>query len=135
MFNPRNRQSRYIVFWLKRLLLAVLLMAPLGASAETRLYMAEEAGCAWCARWNAEIGPIYPKSVEGAAAPLHRFDMHGPAPENVTFKYRISFTPTFILVEDGIEVGRIEGYPGEDFFWGLLGMLFEQAGIQLEKTG
>jgi hypothetical protein len=38
----------------------------------------------------------------------------------------ISFTPTFVLVEDGRELARIEGYPGEDFFWGLLGMLLEE---------
>jgi hypothetical protein len=25
-----------------------------------------------------------------------------------------------VLVENGAEIGRIEGYPGEDFFWGLL---------------
>ncbi len=30
------------------------------------------------------------------------------------------FTPTFVLFDDGREIGRIEGYPGEDFFWGLL---------------
>jgi hypothetical protein len=30
-------------------------------------------------------------------------------------------TPTFALLEDGTEVGRTEGYPGEGFFWTLLG--------------
>jgi len=47
----------------------------------------------------------------------------------------VHFTPTFILVDDGREVGRIEGYPGEDFFWGLLGMMFERANIPLDTTG
>ena len=32
----------------------------------------------------------------------------------------IEFVPTVIIVEDGAEVARIEGYPGEDFFWQLL---------------
>ena len=123
------------MIWLKNLILTVLLMAPVGASAETRLYMAEEAGCAWCARWNAEIAHIYPQTAEGRTAPLIRYDLHGTAPENVSFKARVRFTPTFILVNDGVEVGRIEGYPGEDFFWGLLGMLFEQAEIPLDTTG
>ncbi len=36
------------------------------------------------------------------------------------------FTPTFVLVENGVELARIEGYPGEDFFWGLLGMILKQ---------
>jgi hypothetical protein len=39
------------------------------------------------------------------------------------------FTPTFVLVEDGTEAGRIEGYPGEDFFWPLLAKLIAQAAL------
>ena len=97
--------------------------------------MAEEHGCLWCERWNEEISHIYPKTAEGRTAPLVRYDLHGEAPGNVAFTRRVHFTPTFILVEDGQEVGRIEGYPGEDFFWGLLGMMFEDAEITLEPTG
>lgn len=107
---------------------------PLSASAEIYLLMAEEHGCAWCARWNEEISPIYPKTAEGRTAPLVRYDLHGETPD-VEFVRRVHFTPTFILVEDGREVGRIEGYPGEDFFWGLLEMMFEQAQIQPDQTG
>lgn len=123
------------MIWLQRLLTATLLVIPFGAFAETRLLMAEEAGCVWCARWNKEIAHIYPKTAEGKTAPLQRYDLHGDAPENVTLKTGVRFTPTFILVNDGIEVGRIEGYPGEDFFWGLLTILFEQAEIVLDTTG
>ena len=32
----------------------------------------------------------------------------------------VIYTPTFILVENGVEIARLEGYPGEDFFWMLL---------------
>ena len=108
------------------------LLAPV-AWADTVLLMAEETGCPWCARWDAEIGHIYPKTVEGRTAPLRRYDLHGPAPD-VRFDRRVHFSPTFILVQDGVEVGRIEGYPGEDFFWGLLGMIFERAEISLDKA-
>lgn len=104
-------------------------------AAETRLLMAEEHGCYWCERWNEEIAHIYPKTAEGRTAPLERYDLYGDAPENVTFKTHVRFTPTFILVVDDVEVGRIEGYPGEDFFWGLLAMMFENAEIALETTG
>ena len=97
--------------------------------------MAEEHGCLWCERWNEEISHIYPKTREGKTAPLVRYDLYGDAPEDVIFARRVHFTPTFILVQDGIEVGRIEGYPGEDFFWGLLTMLFDDANIDLDPTG
>lgn len=115
-------------------LFLTLVFLPTTAIAETYLLMAEEDGCVWCARWNEEISHIYPKTDEGKTAPLRRYDIHGEKPE-VAFTRRVHFTPTFILVQDNKEVGRIEGYPGQDFFWGLLTMMFDRAKISLDKTG
>lgn len=105
----------------------ILAFAAAPARAEMALLMFEEAGCMWCARWNAEVSPEYPITPEGLAAPLHRLDIHDPLPEDLTLASRPRFTPTFVLVEDGAELGRIEGYPGEDFFWGLLARMIERA--------
>ena len=113
---------------------AACLAAPSLVWADTYLLMAEEDGCFWCAKWNEEISLIYPKTSAGRTAPLRRYDLHSETPD-VTFVQRVHFTPTFVLVQDGTEVGRIEGYPGEDFFWGLLTMMFERANIPLENTG
>ena len=118
---------------LKALLTSALLFSPLPALADTYLLMAEEDGCHWCAKWNKEIAHIYPKTPEGKTAPLKRYDLHHEKPD-VAFERRVHFTPTFILVEDGKEVSRLEGYPGEDFFWGLLNMMFTRAGISLENA-
>ena len=90
------------------------------------LLMFEEDWCHWCEQWNDEIGVIYNKTTEGKRAPLRRIDIHGKFPDNVELASRPQFTPTFILVEDGKELGRIEGYPGEDFFWGLLSRLLDK---------
>lgn len=119
---------------LRALAFATLMMAPHIAQADPVLLMAEEKGCFWCARWNAEIGPIYPKTAEGQAAPLVRYDLHSDSPD-VEFARSVRYTPTFILVDDGVEVNRIEGYPGEDFFWGLLAMMLDKAGIPTEPAG
>lgn len=105
------------------------------AAAGTYLLMAEEKGCMWCERWNNEIAHIYPKTPEGRAAPLRRFDLHSGQPENVELARPLHFTPTFVLVHNDVETGRIEGYPGEDFFWGLLGKLLERAEINLSPSG
>lgn len=115
-------------------LVAALLALPLPATAETYLLMAEEVGCIWCAKWNKEIAHIYPKTTEGRTAPLRRYDLRGETPD-VAFTHPVRFTPTFVLVQDGAEVGRIEGYPGTDFFWSLLDMMFERANIPLENSG
>lgn len=101
------------------------------AAADSILVMVEEAGCIWCARWNEEISGIYPKTEEGAAAPLKRMDIHDTRPDGIVFARSLTFTPTFVLVVDGHEVSRIEGYPGEDFFWGLLGKMLSQANVDV----
>ena len=63
--------------------------------------MVEQAGCHYCARWNAEIGPIYPRTAEGAYAPLRRVDLGGDEMEKLALQRRVNFTPTFVLVDAG----------------------------------
>lgn len=87
-----------------------------------QLVMVEEDGCVWCERWNAEIAPAYPKSAEGQFAPLRRVDITA-IPNDLTPTRRVNFTPTFLLVLNGQELARIEGYPGDNFFWPLLGRM------------
>ncbi|WP_211289216.1 hypothetical protein [Albidovulum inexpectatum] len=112
-----------------------LLLAGTLSAAELRLIMVEQPGCIYCARWDAQIAPIYPKTPEGRIAPLERVQLRGPYPPDVRLQRPPTFTPTFILVADGAEVGRIEGYPGEDFFWGLLDQLLQEAGAWPAETG
>ncbi|MEP4038357.1 hypothetical protein [Pseudophaeobacter sp.] len=95
------------------------------APAGPELIMVEQAGCEWCKRWNDEIGPIYPKTREGEFAPLRRVDLRA-IPDDVTVQRRVSFTPTFLIVQDGHEMARLEGYPGEDFFWPLIAKLMSK---------
>ncbi len=95
-----------------------------GTAAE--LLMIEQPGCAWCAAWNRDVGIIYDKTSEGKRAPLRRVNLKNDIPEEFG-GFRIErFTPTFILIDQGREIGRIRGYPGEDFFWGLLGQMLEK---------
>ena len=94
--------------------------------AAAELVMFEEAGCPWCAAWNRDIAAIYPKTAEGKRAPLRRVDLHAPWPADLPELEPVHYTPTFVLIDNGREIGRILGYPGEDFFWGLLGELIER---------
>jgi hypothetical protein len=91
----------------------------LGARA-AELIMLERPGCGWCARWDREIAPIYPLTDEGREAPLRRIDMSAPWPSHLATIAADRYTPTFILVENGIEISRLRGYPGDMFFWPLL---------------
>ena len=92
--------------------------------------MIEQHYCEWCEAWNKEVGDVYAQTDEGKRAPLVRSDISDPLPDGIEVKMRTQFTPTFILLENNREVGRIEGYPGEHFFWPMLNQLLNR----LSKT-
>lgn len=89
-------------------------------AASAELVMFESATCEWCRRWHAEIGPIYPKTDEAKCAPLRRVDINAPRPDDLKAIKGVVFTPTFVVVDEGREVSRLVGYPGDEFFWPLL---------------
>ena len=90
------------------------------------LVMFEQAGCAWCEAFDRDIAPIYGKTEEGQRAPLRRVNIAENRPPDLTFIETERLTPLFVLVDRGREIGRIRGYPGEDHFWGLLGVLMKK---------
>ena len=101
------------------------------------LLMFETRGCPWCAAWHREVGSGYARSTEGQRAPLRRLDLADTEKAGVTFATPITASPTFVLVDKGREIGRITGYPGADFFWGLLAPLVAkldpQAGLSRQE--
>lgn len=115
-----------------RLLLSLFLLVGLLRPAlanDLELLMFEQPGCVYCLRWHEEIGPKFALTDEGKAAPLRLLQLRSPFPEGLHLASRPAFTPTFVLVRGGQEMGRIEGYPGEDFFWPMLAELIEKAKV------
>ncbi|MDV4143765.1 MULTISPECIES: thioredoxin family protein [Shimia] len=102
---------------LRSVLLSVaLLFGSLLPAWAVELVIVEQKGCYTCRLWNEEIAPIYPKTEAGQFAPLRREDLR-KAPDDLRYARAINYTPTFLLIDEGREVARLEGYPGEDFFW------------------
>jgi thioredoxin-related protein len=102
---------------------AALLVLPVRSGAAEdgpRLIMFRRAGCPWCAAWDREIAPAYPNTDIGRALPMQHLDLDRDTGHGILLDRPVRYTPTFVLVDAGAEIGRIEGYPGQDFFWGLL---------------
>lgn len=114
-----HHRTATITFLRALIILAFVVYFPARTIA-AELIMFAEAGCPWCARWDKEVGVLYDETPEGKRAPLRRLDIHAPLPDDLKFLTRGRYTPTFVLIDNGREIGRIRGYPGEDFFWGLL---------------
>lgn len=96
--------------------------------------MIEEAGCVYCARFNDEIAPIYPNTAEGKLASLRRIDLADVWPKDLSHIEPVTLTPTFILIQNDHELGRLHGYQGDEFFWFLLGELFEKLEPEIDEA-
>ena len=116
-------RTRQKYFSLLALLGAMFVASNLRAA---ELVMFEQAGCVWCEAFNREIAPVYAKTDEGKRAPLRRVDIDKTTPKDLAFIEVERLTPLFVLIDNGREIGRIRGYPGEDHFWGLLGVLLKR---------
>lgn len=91
------------------------------------LLMIEELGCPYCARWKRDVEQAYRNSPEGRIAPLEIIMMSDPRVRELK---AVVYSPTFILLDHGREVGRIIGYTGADFFWGEIENLFSRSGLR-----
>ena len=95
------------------------------------LVMIADPGCPYCARWERDIAPGYEASEDGKLAPLVRRFRHAP---DIAFIERVVFSPTFVMLVRGREVGRIVGYAGADLFWMQLAALIEDARVALKRS-
>jgi len=84
------------------------------------LVMFDSAGCIYCQRWERDVGSVYDKTAEAKFLPLRRIDISRQSSSGVTLSEPVHYTPTFVVVDKGREVGRIEGFINDDSFWGLL---------------
>ena len=112
----------------------VLSLAGTAGSAAAELIMFRRAGCPYCLAWDRAVGAGYPHSDLGARLPLRTVDLDRPEPVRVALVRPVRYTPTFVVARDGRELGRIEGYPGEAFFWGLLERIAEQLPEEVSET-
>ena len=105
------------------LLIACLALAtnllPVAARA-AELVMFDSAGCIYCQRWERDVGRLYDKTAEAKILPLRRIDISRQSASGVSLSEPVHYTPTFVVVDQGREVGRIEGFSSDDQFWGLL---------------
>jgi hypothetical protein len=121
MFWMNNRPGLPSFFLSGWLALACSIIPAVSTAAELLIF--ERAGCPWCQRWNRDVGPVYSNTAEGLRAPLRRIDLDQKSPRDFDLREPVRFTPTFVLVENGSEIGRLTGYINDEAFWGMLANL------------
>lgn len=114
--------------------LPLLLSLPARAA---ELVMYTRNGCPFCVRFEREVAPVYAKTPEGKAAPLRRIELPAGGVRGEGLLEPVIATPTFVLMDNDKEVGRITGYLNDDMFWGLLGRLVAviESPDQVQRSG
>ena len=95
------------------------------------LLMFESGGCIYCLRWDRDVGSIYDKTPEAKILPLRRIDVDRQSASGVALQSPVRYTPTFVVVDKGREIGRIEGFISDDSFWGLLDVLAAKVAVKI----
>ena len=111
-------------------IVAVFLIAsiPTSHASNTLLLIVESDDCIYCKKFDREIAQAYPLTEEGKLAPLRRINVDR-WPEAFAGIQKESITPTFILVSNNVEIDRLRGYPGDEYFWFLLNEMLNKLPI------
>jgi thioredoxin-related protein len=111
---------------IRTLLVVWILILPTANAVGAELVLFENEGCPWCEAWDRDVGKIYDLTDEARILTLRRVELHDPMPADLRQIEDIQYTPTFVVVDDGKEIGRILGYIGPEQFWGLLGEIIKK---------
>ena len=116
--NSRLQAFRVCVSLIKVFALALTFTgSPQTSAADSRLIMVTSDHCPYCQAWELDVGAVYNKSPYATTLPLTRVEIGSKMPESVTLQKPVVGTPTFLIVHDGQEINRQNGYFDADLFW------------------
>jgi len=72
----------------------------------------EAPGCIYCPIFRRDVAPSYAGTRAGKAAPLRFVDINEAGADALKLSSPVTMVPTLVLVRDGVEIGRINGYVG-----------------------
>jgi thioredoxin-related protein len=91
--------------------------APVPHLGNLQLVVMEADGCIYCGLFRRDVLPSYEASDSGKDMPIRFVDVNDVDKTGIEFESPVDILPTFVIVKDNREIGRIPGYMGpEDFF-------------------
>ena len=104
-----------------------LFLFPQMAFSDKLLIMVTDKNCPYCQAWEREVGSVYPNTTLSIEYRLVRVELKRPLSKFNSLTKSVHGTPTFILINNGLEIGRIEGFSDAEMFWWLLDDIVDQA--------
>jgi thioredoxin-related protein len=103
-----------------------LLVSSVASLQAAELVMIDLRSCNYCAKFRREVVPTYNATSAGEVAPLRYVSPLRRWPADLAGIRPAPYTPVFILVEEGREIGRFAGYASAEDFWAKLNPLIAQ---------
>lgn len=91
-----------------------LIGAPTSPAAE--IIMIEVEGCVYCKVFRRNVLPVYQDSPRGKEVPIRFVDYNTQAAAELPLNGPVTIVPTFVMMKDNREVGRLPGYVGRSEF-------------------
>jgi thioredoxin-like negative regulator of GroEL len=86
----------------------------------TEVVVFEIGGCKYCEAFRGNLGARYLASTTNRAAPMRFVDVGKLDPQAFQLRADINTVPTIVLLQDGREVDRVEGYPLPELLFGMV---------------
>lgn len=94
------------------------MQATIPAKPETmELVVMEAPGCTYCTIFRRDVLPSYEASERAKEMPIRFVDINDDSAQALGLDGPIDVVPTFVVLRNNKEVGRIPGYMGPEFFY------------------
>ena len=92
------------------------------------LVVLEAPGCIYCGLFRRDVLPSYQASGRAKEMPIRFVDINDAAADALGLDSPVDIVPTFVVLKNNHEVGRIPGYTGPEFFFHTINHLLSGAG-------
>lgn len=83
----------------------------------------ETESCLYCRVFRRDVVPQYRQSKRAKVAPLRFVDAHKADLDRLGLKRPVTIVPTVVVLRDGREAGRINGYMGPEPFFHMMSQI------------
>lgn len=101
--------------------------APAAGSATMELVVMEAPGCTYCTLFRRDVLPSYENSERAKDVPIRFVDINDEAADALGLDGPVDVVPTFVVLKNNKEVGRIPGYTGPEIFFHTINYLLAGA--------
>ena len=91
--------------------------APIAPGPVMELVVMEARGCIYCTLFRRDVLPSYAASERAKDVPVRFVDVNDESANALGLDGPVDVVPTFIVMRNNHEVGRIPGYLGPEFFF------------------